>query len=108
MFNLTALASSVLDSLDSVAKDTLEDQPKVSATKLRKSRRNDKSSTTKNEEVEGVDGLNSTEKEKVDSSIKSQSSLDFADSSSIHGTNSIEQVSSFVMIKLSFREFFVR
>lgn len=38
MFNLGALASSVLDSIDSVAKETLE-EPKVSATAIRSKRK---------------------------------------------------------------------
>lgn len=40
MFNLGALASSVLESLDNVAKETLE-EPKISATALRSKRKPD-------------------------------------------------------------------
>ena len=36
MFNLSALASNVLSSMDNVVKETLEDTPKISATRIRK------------------------------------------------------------------------
>lgn len=55
MFNIGAYAANVLNSLDSVAKDTLE-EPRISATALRNQRLNaankeDKSNESDNEDI---------------------------------------------------------
>ncbi len=92
MFNLTALASSVLDSLDNVAKDTLEEQPKVSATKLRKSRKIE-STLSNTPELHPI-----PERERVDSSVKSQSSHELLENTSLHGSNSLDQVILFLIL----------
>ncbi len=92
MFNLTALASSVLDSLDNVAKDTLEEQPKVSATKLRKSRKIE-STISNTPELHSI-----PERDRVDSSVKSQSSHDLLENTSLHGSNSLDQVILFLIL----------
>lgn len=52
MFNLGALASSVLDSIDSVAKETLEEPKQQSATSIRSSRRKDGQGPANNTDVE--------------------------------------------------------
>ncbi len=63
MFNLGALASSVLDSIDSVAKETLE-EPKVSATVLRSKRRTENHSNLSQGNLQQLDRSNS-QSEKV-------------------------------------------
>jgi hypothetical protein len=95
MFNISALASSVLDSLDSVAKDTLEEHPKVSATALRKNRKIESG----NSSLKGSDfttPVNTRERNLTESSVRSHSSHDsvgdILKDSSNHGTNSVEQV----------------
>jgi hypothetical protein len=77
MFNLRSLAASVLDSIDSVAKDTLE-EPKVSATTLRKSRNEEKNEDENNDNEENTTEeflLPHTQDEVNDISTHSQRSL---------------------------------
>jgi hypothetical protein len=94
MFNISALASSVLDSLDSVAKDTLEEHPKVSATALRKNRKIESG----NSSLKGSDfttPVNTRERNLTESSVRSHSSHDSVGDivkDSSNGTNSVEQV----------------
>jgi hypothetical protein len=76
MFNLRSLAASVLDSIDSVAKDTLE-EPKVSATTLRKSRNEEKNDDENNDNEENTEEflLPQAQDEVNDISTHSQRSL---------------------------------
>ena len=98
MFNLTSLAASVLDSLDNVAKETLE-EPKVSATSLRKSRKLDTTRST--HESNSQADYFPTNKESQENSLKSQSSDDVNDQS-FHESNSFtEQVKLPNMLSLS-------